>query len=297
MRHVRILGLVFTALIAEASSSSIVAQENKPTGKIDNKNIVYKTVDGQELKLDIMAPEGEGPFPVVVTIHGGAWRGGDKASNRPLMERLVEAGYVAVSPQYRFCPKVIFPAQVHDVKAAVRHVRAHASEMKADPEHIGAVGFSAGGHLSLMLGLTDGDDGLEGDVPAEAPSSRVQAVVNYFGPTDMAADDIPSVSKPLLRDFLGGTPAEKPEETKNASPLTFVTKDDPPVLTYQGTKDPLVPHTQAVKLADAQTDAGAPGRVELLINAGHGWGGEELNRTIAGTIAFFDEHLKNAKKN
>jgi acetyl esterase/lipase len=212
------------------------------------------------------------------------------------MERLVAAGYVAVSPQYRFCPKVIFPAQVHDVKAAVRWARSHAEELRADPDHIGAVGFSAGGHLSLMLGVTDGDDGLEGEIPADAPSSRVQAVVNYFGPTDMAADDIPAVSKPLLRDFLGGEPKEKPEAAKDASPLTFVTKDDPPTLTYQGTKDPLVPHTQAVKLADAQTAAGAPGRVELLIGAGHGWGGDELDRTIAGTIAFFDQNLKNAKK-
>jgi acetyl esterase/lipase len=286
----------FLAFLAIAITARVQAQDNKPTGRIDRKDVVYTTVDGQDLRLDIMAPAGEGPFPVIVTIHGGAWRAGDKASNRPLMERLVAAGYVAVSPQYRFCPKVIFPAQVHDVKAAVRWARSHAEELRADPDHIGAVGFSAGGHLSLMLGVTDGDDGLEGEIPADAPSSRVQAVVNYFGPTDMAADDIPAVSKPLLRDFLGGEPKEKPEAAKDASPLTFVTKDDPPTLTYQGTKDPLVPHTQAVKLADAQTAAGAPGRVELLIGAGHGWGGDELDRTIAGTIAFFDQNLKNAKK-
>jgi ribose transport system ATP-binding protein len=286
----------FLAFLAIAITARVQAQDNKPTGRIDRKDVVYTTVDGQDLRLDIMAPAGEGPFPVIVTIHGGAWLAGDKASNRPLMERLVAAGYVAVSPQYRFCPKVIFPAQVHDVKAAVRWARSHAEELRADPDHIGAVGFSAGGHLSLMLGVTDGDDGLEGEIPADAPSSRVQAVVNYFGPTDMAADDIPAVSKPLLRDFLGGEPKEKPEAAKDASPLTFVTKDDPPTLTYQGTKDPLVPHTQAVKLADAQTAAGAPGRVELLIGAGHGWGGDELDRTIAGTIAFFDQNLKNAKK-
>ncbi len=277
-----LLGLAATA--ARGQEGPPIATEN---------DLVYTKAGDAELKIDLARPaEGEGPFPAVVVIHGGAWRGGDKAGNRGLLAEFARRGYVAVSPQYRFCPKDRFPAQVHDVKAAVRWLRSHASEYKVDPDHVGAAGFSAGGHLSLMLGLTDGDDGLEGDAAADAPSSRVQAVVNYFGPTDLAAADLPDISKPLVADLLGGTPAEKPEEAKLASPITFVTADDPPVLTYQGTKDPLVPHTQATKLADAMTAAGAPGRVELLVGAGHGWGGDDLKRTIDGMIAFFDRHLK-----
>jgi len=174
----------------------------------------------------------------------------------------------------------------------VRWLRSNAQKYKVDADHIGATGFSAGGHLSLMLGLTGPDDGLEGEVPADAPSARVQAVVNYFGPTDMAADDFPDVTKPLIKDFLGGTPSEKPEAASKASPLTFVTKDDAPVLMFQGTKDPLVPHSQAIKLCEAMTKVGVPGRVELLIGAGHGWRDEELNRTLAETFAFFDHYLK-----
>jgi dienelactone hydrolase len=146
--------------------------------------------------------------------------------------------------------------------------------------------------LSLMLGLTRPNDGLEGDVSAGAPDSRVKAVVNYFGPTDLAAKDIPDICKPWVKDFLGGTPQEKPEAAAKASPLTFVSKDDAPVLTFQGTKDPLVPFNQAIKLADAMTSANVPGRVELLIGASHGWAGAELEQTVSESFRFFDRYLK-----
>jgi acetyl esterase/lipase len=232
-----------------------------------------------------------------MVIHGGAWRGGNKAQHRDLLDRFARRGYVAVSPQYRFCPKDLFPAQVLDVKAAVRWVKAHADEYHIDPTRIGAMGFSAGGHLALMLGLTDPDDGFDTDVPAGGPNTRVQAVVNYFGPTDLAADDIPDVSLPLVRDFLGGTAKEKPDLARQASPLTYVTSDDPPVLTFQGTRDPLVPYTQALKLADALTAAGDKGRVELILGGGHGndWGAVELDRTFEQSAEFLDSILKRSK--
>ena len=259
-------------------------------------DVVYSKVGETELKLDLVRPaEGDGPFPAVLVIHGGGWRGGSKDSNRPILSQFAKRGYVAISPQYRFCPKATFPAQVHDVKAAVRWLRSNAKEYKVDVEHIGAMGFSAGGHLSLMLGLTGPDDGLEGEVTADAPSSRVQAVVNFFGPTDLAAADIPDSSKLLVKDFIGGTADERPEVASKASPITFVSKDDPPILTLQGTKDALVPYTQAIKLTDALTNAGVAGRVELLIGAGHGWQGDDQVRSINETYGFFDRYLKPAK--
>ena len=144
------------------------------------------------------------------------------------MPDFVRHGYAAISPQYRFCPKEVFPAQVQDVKAAVRWVKTHAKEYDIDPERVGAVGFSAGGHLAMMLGLTGSADGLEGEGSADGPDSRVKAVVNFFGPTDLAAADIPEVSLPLVKDFLGGTAKEKPELAAKASPVTYVTKDDAP---------------------------------------------------------------------
>jgi acetyl esterase/lipase len=278
-------------IVAAASVSAVFAAD--PPKVTTENDIAYTKAGGSELKLDIARPaEGEGPFPVVFVIHGGAWRGGNKNDNRPALADFARHGYVAVSPQYRFCPKETFPAQVHDVKAAVRWVKAHAKDYKADPDHVGAIGFSAGGHLALMLGLTGPSDGLEGEVAEGAPDARVHAVVNYFGPTDLGAKDIPEVTRPLVRDFLGGTPEEKPKEVAQASPLTHVSKGDAPILTFQGTKDPLVPHTQAAKLADAMTAAGVPGRVELLVGASHGWGGDEQKHTRAEALAFFDKYLK-----
>ena len=219
---------------------------------------------------------------------------GNKGDVGGLLRQFAARGYVAVSPQYRFCPQEVFPAQVHDVKAAVRWMKAHAKERRIDAEHIGAIGFSAGGHLALMLGVTGPADGLEGDVSAGAPDTRIRAVVNYFGPADLGAKDIPEVSLPLVRDFLGATATDKPDLAAKASPRTYVTRDDAPILTFQGTKDPLVPHTQAIELADAMTAAGVPGRVELMVGAGHGWGGAEMNHTITETFRFFDQHLKPA---
>lgn len=262
--------------------------------KVRTENdVVYTKAGGVALKLDMARPaQGDGPFPAVLVIHGGGWSAGNKADSRGALVEFARRGYVAVSPQYRFAPKNLFPAQVHDVKAAVRWLKAHAKEYQVDPDHVGAVGFSAGGHLALMLGLTGPSDGLEGETSATAPDSKIQAVVNYFGPTDLAATDIPDATLPILKDFLGGSAKDKPKETSQASPLTHVSKGDAPVLTFQGTKDPLVPHTQATKLADAMTAAGVPGRVELLVGASHGWGGDDLDHTKTETFAFFDKYLK-----
>lgn len=293
MRHRARVGIGLLALLA--SPLAVRGDDESKARDKTTEDIVYRTVGDQELKLDLVEPtEGEGPFPALVVIHGGGWRGGNKRDGyvRAVMIGAARRGYVAIAPQYRFCPKEKFPAQVHDVKAAVRWLRTHAEEHKVDAQHIGAVGASAGGHLSLMLGLTGPDDGLEGDVPSDAPSSKVQAVVNYFGPTDLAASDIPEVSKPLVRDFLGGSPLEKFDAARKASPLTYVTPDDPPVLTFQGTRDPLVPYNQALRLAEAQTEAGVPGRVELFVGAGHGFGGPDGAHTAAVAFAFLDRYLK-----
>lgn len=278
--------LTFVAWVVPVSS----AEDPKITTIYD---LVYSKPGKTDLKLDIAFPvEGTGPFPAVVVLYGGAWRTGNKWGNRPTLVQFARRGYVAISPQYRHCPKDIFPAQVHDVKAAVRWLRSHAAEYRVDVDHIGAMGFSAGGHLSLMLGMTDPDDGLEGDVPPGSPSSKVQAVVNFFGPSDLTATDVPDIAVGLVRDFLGARQSDRPDLAAKASPLTYLTKDDAAVLTFHGTKDPLVPYTQSTRLAEAMSKIGLPGRVELLVGAGHGWTGPEMKRTMGNTYDFFEEHLR-----
>jgi acetyl esterase/lipase len=286
-----VLALVLSTwtIVAQAADQPTVA----PPKVEQEQDIVYAKAGDTELKLDIARPSsGEGLLPAVVVIHGGAWRQGNKADVRGISAEFARRGYVAVGPQYRFCPKDPFPAQIHDVKAAVRWIKTNAKKYRVDPERVGAMGFSAGGHLALMLGLTSPSDGLEGEVKAGEPDSRVKAVVNYFGPSDLAASDIPDICKPWVKDFLGGTPTDKPVAAAQASPLTFVSKDDAPVLTFQGTKDPLVPYNQAIKLADAMNAKGVAGRVELLVGAQHGWAGPELERTVDETFRFFNKNLK-----
>jgi acetyl esterase/lipase len=282
-------------LLIYAGVVSVSARGAEPPKTTTEQDIVYKKAGSTELKLDLARPaEGDGPFPAMLVIHGGAWRAGSKADMRPILPQFTGRGYVAVAPQYRLCPADAFPAQVHDMKAAVRWLKVNAKKYKVDPDRIGAIGFSAGGHLALMLGLTSPADGLEGEVSAGSPDSRIKAVVNYFGPTELAASDIPEVCKPWINDFLGGTPQAKPSAASQASPLTFVSRDDAPILTFQGTKDPLVPFTQAIKLAEAMSSAGVSGRVELLIGAEHGWAGAELERTVGDSFQFLDRHLKGA---
>jgi acetyl esterase/lipase len=289
-----VLGVVSRASAGDDPPKAAQAKVTPP-GITLEEDVVYTMAGSVELKLDLARPaDGAKLAPAVMVIHGGAWRAGNKHDVRVISSEFARRGYLAIAPQYRFCPKDTFPAQVHDVKAAVRWVKSNAKKYKIDPERLGAIGFSAGGHLALLLGMTGPSDGLEGEVPAGAPNSRVKAVVNYFGPTDLAAKDIPAVSQPLVKDFLGGTPQDKADLAAKASPLTFVSKDDAPVLTFQGTQDPLVPFTQAIKLAEAMNKAGVPGRVELLIGAQHGWAGAELKRTVDETFRFFDQYLKPA---
>ncbi len=246
--------------------------------------------------MDIAFPTKQSdPMPCIVVIHGGAWMQGNKSMHTDDIKYFAKQGYVSVSVGYRLAPKHRFPAQVEDVKCAIRYLRANCKKYNIDPKQIGAVGFSAGAHLSMMLGTMDKEDGLEGKGGWPDEPSKVQAVVSYFGPTQLDANDIPSNSVPLVSTFIGGSQKEKPEAYRQASPLTYVSPDDAPMLLFHGTSDPIVPYSQAIKMVTAMTRHNIPGRVELLINADHGgnWGVEKFERTKDATSAFFEKHLKN----
>lgn len=289
-------GVWLAAATLWAQQFPIQVPKQVPESVSFERDIVYGKGGDEELKLDLSQPkDSRQPAPCIVVIHGGAWRAGNKTAHDNLTWMFAERGYVSATIGYRFCPKHQFPAQIEDAKCAVRYLRARADAYGIDPKRIGAIGFSAGAHLSLMLGVMGKDDGFEGTGGWADRPSQVNAVVSYFGPTDFLADDIPEVSKGLLKDFVGGTPQDKPEANKQASPITYVTKGDAPILFFQGTKDPLVPHTQTYRMIESLTAAGVPARAEILVGAGHGWGGNDLQRTITHTLDFFNEQLKPAK--
>ncbi|MCE9564575.1 MAG: alpha/beta hydrolase [Planctomycetes bacterium] len=167
----------------------LVADEPPKAETKTEKGLIFATAGKTELKLDLTMPkEGDGPFPAVVVIHGGGWSAGDRGQGAFIAELQAQAGYVAATIDYRLAPAHRFPAQIEDCKASVRWLRANAKKYKIDPERIGAIGFSAGGHLACLLGTTTKDDGFDGDGGSAEQSSAVRAVVSVAGPTDLTTD-------------------------------------------------------------------------------------------------------------
>jgi acetyl esterase/lipase len=244
-------------------------------------------------------------------VHGGGWKGGSYKDMAQTIRALAAEGFVALSVQYRLTPnmgqpagglKARWPAQIEDCKCAVRWLRANAAKYKVDKDRIGAVGYSAGGHLVLLLGLTRSDDGLEGsgDLTPEArkESSRVQCVVDFFGPTDLTTGDWEKIVEPLLLDMFDGTLEKKAKEYKQASPITYVRKDkdNPPILIFHGTRDNIVRYNQSTKIEQALKGVGANVTLVTMQGDGHGWAGEKLADSIKRTVAFFKDHLARTPK-
>jgi acetyl esterase/lipase len=272
---------------------AVLLQLAPPETVTFEKNVVYGKGGGEDLTMNVARPKDvAGPLPCILVIHGGGWAAGNKDMHNNLTWEFAKRGYVSATVGYRLVPKALYPAQIEDVKCAVRYVRAHAEKWGVDPKRIGATGFSAGGHLSMMLGVMGKDDGLEGEGGWADQPSQVNAVVAFFGPTDLINIEFPDASRPIVEKWIGGTRAEKKDAYRAASPVTYVSKGDAPMLLIQGTKDPLVPHDQAYRMADALTAAGVPGRVDLILGAGHGWGGAELLRTAEAMYAYFDGQLR-----
>lgn len=266
-------------------------------------NIVYGKGGSEELKLDMARPDGAGPFPAFVLIHGGGWSGGNRSNFHGLAIEAAKRGYVAVTISYRLTQpdqttklgKVPFPAQLNDCKCAVRWLRANADKYRVDQNRIAVGGGSAGGHLSLLVGLTDASHKLEGDGGHADQSSRVQAVVNIFGPTDMAECWKTSPdARPFIKGLIG-EPEQAAAAYKAASPVTYISDDDPPVLTLHGDKDTLVPPSQAKLLDEKMKAAKAKHELLILAGAGHGFAGEAQKKSNEAMWSFLDKQLQPAK--
>lgn len=267
-------------------------------------DIEYAKLGDRSLKLDLYLPKRDttsSRSPLVVWVHGGAWRSGSK-ENVPLL-RWLDHGFAIASVEYRLSPEAKFPAQVHDIKAAIRFLRARSNELGLDPERFVIAGGSAGGHLAALVGVSSGIAPLEGttgdqvdaasDAASQAPS-YVSAIVSFYGASDLqtilqqSTEYGLSVRVPALQLFLGGQPSELPAVAKLASPITHVDPSDPPLWLIHGDADPQMPVEQSRQLADLYRQTGLPVDFEVIPGGRHGgeafFAAERLDRIAKGLL-------------
>jgi acetyl esterase/lipase len=256
--------------------------------------IEYANPDEQHLQLNLARPkEAGGKLPTILCIHGGGFRAGKRERWDALCKQLAERGFVAATVTYRLAPKYQFPAAIHDVKAAVRWLRANADKYQIDPERIGVVGDSAGGHLAQFLGVTSDVPQFEGAGGNAHSSSRVTCVVNYYGPSDFTKSYGKSVdAAEVLPLWLGGDATHERRKHIWASPLYWVTPTAAPTLLIHGTEDKYVNYEQAVWIHDRLKAAEVEVELLTLQGAGHGFKGEDAARAEKAMLDFFDRQLK-----
>lgn len=257
-------------------------------------NVEFSKVAGETLQMNVARPKGlAGPFPIVLCIHGGGFRAGTREGYNALCIKLAARGYVAATTSYRLAPKHPFPAAVHDVKAAVRWLRANAARFGANPDRFGVLGSSAGGHLAQFLGVTMGVEEFEGDQDGKGGSSRVTCVVNYYGPSDFTQSYGKSVdAAEVLPLFLGGDLNTARQAHIRSSPLNWVTPHAAPTLIIHGTDDKYVAYEQATWMHDRLKACGVEVELLTLEGAGHGFKGQDAERAERATMEFLSKKLK-----
>ncbi len=291
-------GWVWLAVAAAASLAGAQPQQ-VPEGVKVTMDIQYAKPAGKPQRLDLFVPEkAAGPLPLVIWVHGGAWSAGNKEWQPIPALPMTARGYAVATIDYRLSGEAKWPAQIHDCKAAVRFLRAHAKDYTLDPDRFGVWGSSAGGHLVAMLGTSGDVKELEGDLGNPSVSSRVQAVCDWFGPTDLLVLNNPNPVKGLL----GGPARRSVEKARQANPITWVSKDDPPFLIMHGVQDKAVSIQQSELLDSALKKAGVWVKFVPIPGVGHDFRGPEGTKAVPWAILkpeylktvnqFFDEKLK-----
>ncbi|HEY4271566.1 MAG TPA: alpha/beta hydrolase [Candidatus Udaeobacter sp.] len=290
-RHVWLAVTIIAALLGAESAQPVMARR-RPMMEIANaavqRDLVYKRVNGIALTLDLYRPEKvSGLLPVIVCIHGGHWDAGGK--ERCPAVTLVQDGYAVASIDYRLTRTAPFPAQIEDCKAAVRWLRANAAKYNLDPDRIGVWGYSAGGHLAALLGTSGGVPELEGSGDNVQYSSRVQAVCDVAGPADLTALTNVGPKRMLAIEALLGGPLEKDKvKATAASPIHYVSKDDPPFLIVHGEGDRVIPVEQSQRFYEELRKAGVNATLKIL-PVGHRIVQMDA---LKDSEAFFDATLK-----
>ncbi len=280
--------------------SCVISARGQIAGVKEHRDLVYVEGGHERNKLDLYLPEkAEGTLPLIIWVHGGGWQNGSKDGCPPLRAGYVEQGYAVASINYRLSGHAVFPAQIEDCKAAIRWLRAHAKEYSLDPQRFGVWGSSAGGHLVALIGTSA--DVKDFDVGAhQDQSSRVQAVCDYYGPTDFTVfvttpgyESHATDASPEAK-LIGGAVMQNKDKAARVNPITYVTKDDPPFLIVHGDKDPTVPINQSQLLFDALKKSEVSAHLHTIHGAGHGgpgFAGKNIDEMVR---QFFAEQLKSS---
>ncbi|WP_435016443.1 alpha/beta fold hydrolase [Tundrisphaera sp. TA3] len=280
MRRRAILLAAVTGILAVGAAWARARQATVPEGVAFEPDITYATAGGEALRLDLARPQsGDGPFPLVVCIHGGGWQAGSKADFRTAAFGLAQQGFAAASVQYRLAPRHPFPAQYDDVKAAVAALRERAKEWKIDPDRVAVLGGSAGGHLALML--------------ATDPALKIKAAVSLAGPTDLTRS-FPEETDRIVRTLIGPDAPDPAEARRLASPIRRVGPGVAPILMIHGDQDEIVPYDQSTTMRDAYRGAGLDAELLTIRGGKHGGGGsaEDGASAILKAVEFLRSHLK-----
>jgi acetyl esterase/lipase len=257
------------------------------------KAIPFAEVDGHRLLLDLYRPTSKGSVPVIVWVHGGAWRRGSR-DGVPI-KAIVSRGFAIASVDYRLSPVAKFPAQIHDIKAAIRFLRANAATYELDPDRITIAGASAGGHLAALAGVAG--PLLEGNVGEhDSESSRVSVIISFYGASNLQTiltQSTPhglNVRVPALQLLLGGQPAEVPDIARLASPVAHLDRSDPPLLLVHGDQDPQMPINQAHELHGGYKRIQRPVEFDVIHGAAHGGEAFYTDDVLKRVAAFLTMH-------
>lgn len=258
-------------------------------------DLEYAKAGDWSLKLDLHRPQAANP-PLVVYVHGGAWRAGTK-SDVPVAT-LLEHGFAIASVDYRLSTQARFPAQIHDIKAAIRFLRANASQLRVNTDKIAIVGSSAGGHLAALVGVTNGHRELEGTIGEHLDqSSDVSCIVSFYGASNLqsilgqSTEFGLTVRVPALKLLLGDVPEQKPELAMLASPVAHLDKNDPPLLLIHGDADPQMPVTQSREFANAYETKKLLVTFITMPGSKHGGGEFYAPEMMSRVAKFLDERL------
>jgi triacylglycerol lipase len=316
-------GVSALLLCTIAAAQPVLAADEAPIDRV--RGAVYSSPGGEKLKADLYQPQGAGPFPAILVVHGGAWRSGNRAQLAWAAQIMARRGYVAVAIEYRHAPKAPFPAQIEDCQAAVAWMRDNAKQFRIDPQHIGAYGYSAGGHLVALLGVLDDAPFAEIIKPASAKTTPEKTVTDKTV-TDKPAAEKPAADKPAgaepkkpsrtstrvqavvaggapvnfqwipkdaeyLAFWLGGTRGQKPDIYRQASPTSYISADDPPMFFYHGSSDVLVPPLSPQAMVALLKAAKVPADMHLVDKAGHIQAMFD-SKALDASLDFFDRNLK-----